>query len=531
MDPGSPINTDNLPYDPVEIDIDTDSILEKSEATPTIHSTISRDRSNGIAARAESNLQSLAKRRGPVNLGSTRAEPPATLIPNLLQRQESKTTIMSEPWSYVSDPRSRDYQMQVVLDEQHNPWNSPVASENVDDGPTHLSVRDYNDSAFAADLEYEERVDMLDIPADMGREDVRPNKRQRRGETQSDSTVIKPQHIPDHDPLPVATGSNNSLGPLPGFDHHRTIYAIHCFEARPIKNKYHSALWFEDSPTRKTSSSMHLEGEHPIHSLESGMPGQQTSFVVIKECYCYHSTLIESGTHLPQPRSEESILVQSQALRDALKAVASYDLDMSNRYNFSRSSRLSAPYVFLYHHRRELVAHGQRGGPAILEPIQDLLQHLHRSYSRLFSVMDRQMSEGIIDDETMPYLYRPNEILISVRRGVETAYVLKKTGSLFTADDLTLDCWAWSYDGFWLRRKSEALTVNRSQSEPTPISSLSTYPLRFAKQVVKDRLIARGRKFWGLRYLHHVSYSGWDAKAEELYVRPISLFLSGIHTS
>ena len=118
---------------------------------------------------------------------------------------------------------------------------------------------------------------------------------------------------------------------------------------------------------------MHLEGQHPIHSLDSGMSDQQTAFVVIKEFYCHNPMLIAPGTDLTEPRTEESILVQSQELRDALKAVATYDLNISNRYNFSRSARLSAPYIFLYHHRRELIAYGQCGGPAILSPIQDLL--------------------------------------------------------------------------------------------------------------------------------------------------------------
>src|SRR5690606_37661600 len=112
--------------------------------------------------------------------------------------------------------------------------------------------------------------------------------------------------------------------------------------------------------------------------------------------------------------------------------------------------------------------------------------------------------------------------LISVRKGVETAYVLGETSSLFTAGDPTFHCWAWSYHGFWLRRKKEMLTLNRSQSGLVLINSLSVYPLRFAKQEVKDRLIRRGRIFWGFRYLHHVSYSGWDARAEEFYVRHIS---------
>ncbi|KAH7325688.1 hypothetical protein B0I35DRAFT_116862 [Stachybotrys elegans] len=269
-------------------------------------------------------------------------------------------------------------------------------------------------------------------------------------------------------------------------------------------------MLFDDEPARKGSSWSHLEGLHPHSSVSERLDA--IAFTVFRAYHCTDMSRHQQRLYSSGPRVTELIHIQSPVLRSALQAVATY----IPGDDFSQTWNLTTPHVFISHHRDALLNRARQEGESCMEDLKHLFEYVYTKWADPILTLERLTKAGNIDAKRLPWLYKPNEMIISIVKGVPTAYVLKSDPSWNEElTGITLECWAWDYNGFLLQRKGHELFVaTPSNSDPTPIRNLSAYPLRFATKEVKDSVLARGRKYWGLRYQHHVSYLGWDAKGD-----------------
>ncbi|VUC30849.1 unnamed protein product [Clonostachys rosea] len=144
---------------------------------------------------------------------------------------------------------------------------------------------------------------------------------------------------------------------------------------------------------------------------------------------------------------------------------------------------------------------------------------------------DQLFSQGLVTLETLPWLFQPNEMVVSRQGPLVLAHVLWKFP--IERQQLVLQCWNWGYNGHWLRRKDTELTVDISTYDEVKIQDLAVFPIIYASEAIKKRLQDNGNAFWRLKQKKLVSYEGLDYRGERIYseLSPDFLMLlpPGIH--
>ena len=206
-----------------------------------------------------------------------------------------------------------------------------------------------------------------------------------------------------------------------------------------------------------------------------------------------------------------------------------YKVGKSESQSYQSSSALSAApseysHRFLYHHRPVLNAEAAAAVDG--SPIKTLVSYLLSNPDVMYRKCDELFSRGMVTQDTLPWLFYPNDILVSSQGSLHMAYVLRRVP--MEGSTLRLLCWNWGYDGHRLSRKDTTLTVDIPSYGEMRINQLAVYPLRFATQEVAERILKNGEKFWSLSRQVLISYEGPDYRDERIYVRkpPLSLSLS-----
>ncbi|KAK3175194.1 hypothetical protein OEA41_002440 [Lepraria neglecta] len=313
----------------------------------------------------------------------------------------------------------------------------------------------------------------------------------------------------------------------------RIFYKIDCESSRSYS--YHSALLFEDAPTRGQTNTrigeIHIEGRVPILDLEKYMEeNSDIAFIIIRRCQCPGRA---------QFRYEETYITSS-TLRSALHAVAQCYISRlpKKRYgspndrNMPKSlppldaeQILQEPYLFLYHHRFPLQRY-TAANPEAAAHVNALLAYASRTYGQSYREADSLFQRGVITREHELTIYVPNDIVVEFDRdlGEPVAYVVRRWAALADDGNLDLDCWYWKMDGVGLARRRRKCVLPRvSENTEFEIGSLTMVPLRFVNSDISLRLALRGQKHWSLRKQSYVSYKGWNKSKDQFY--PDSRFM------
>ncbi|OAG37479.1 hypothetical protein AYO21_08333 [Fonsecaea monophora] len=229
-------------------------------------------------------------------------------------------------------------------------------------------------------------------------------------------------------------------------------------------------------------------------SLESRLPSKVRP---------YACTLATPGP-LAKPGSEEIVI--STGLKTALEDYTTLCKPPMGHWDPFRD--LYAPYDYFYHFRHEL---RDRCAPSLPQPEkQQLFQLLHcinEIQGANFDKIDRDFACGKVHRDTFGKLFAPNELIVTIEEDHPRAYITE-TVKLSSKFDITLSCWTWYFDGSF-KKHNATITVPWPSTNPDElqISSLSTFPLRLDKTGLRERLVARGRKFWSCRHQRLVSYN------------------------
>ncbi|KAI1111946.1 hypothetical protein F5Y14DRAFT_453540 [Nemania sp. NC0429] len=176
-------------------------------------------------------------------------------------------------------------------------------------------------------------------------------------------------------------------------------------------------------------------------------------------------------------------------------------------------SPLEYSHRFLYHHRAELNLEAATATEG--SAIRVLSSYLMENPSNMYSKCDNLFSHGLVSHDTLPWLFHPNDVLVAIKGSLEIACVLREFPE--EGAKLQLHCWNWSYDGHRLRRRDMTVNLGVPAYGTVRINELAIYPLRFATEETKTRLLANGKRFWNLRHQSFVSYEGPDYRGECIY--------------
>jgi hypothetical protein len=329
---------------------------------------------------------------------------------------------------------------------------------------------------------------------------------------------------------PTGLQKDDGAGPR-----HVTLYRVVCSSSRAgCEGRVYQV---PPTSTLLIQGELHLGGEGHVLDVSALLNARSppVAFIVYRPVYCPHAN---QGNPSPAGRKThgELISVVSPELQATMQRISKFSPD-GQAYSsprvwqpraagslLSQSPSEYSPY-FLYHHRDVLYETAKTEGRA--PQIRALWSYLQRNPDPMWAKCDELFAHGLVSAETLPWLSQPNEVVLYRERQQDIACVLRKPPKWTASHSVSLDCWNWGYDGQSLRRKEKKITVKSPTYRTVPITGLAAYPLRYADDDTRERLVERGSKFWKLRNPTHVAYEGPDYQGERVYV---SCRLSIFHT-
>ncbi|KAL9035253.1 MAG: hypothetical protein Q9214_006670, partial [Letrouitia sp. 1 TL-2023] len=211
----------------------------------------------------------------------------------------------------------------------------------------------------------------------------------------------------------------------------------------------------------------------------------------------------------------ESIYLVSVTLRSTLIKLGDFS-------PFDGIDEMNAPYIFVYHYRRQLQELAKRRQGDVSHHISLLLSYIESHYREEYDDADTKFAKGVVIQEHLTKLWIPNQVFIYSEKGHHMAYVLYEwpENRLFDIGykkDLQITGWSWSYDGDKLYRTRISIVINLGSHDEIRIDQLRAYPLKYSTRELRNRLRDRGLKFWNLRGQHLKAYSGLDFHKERTY--------------
>jgi hypothetical protein len=142
---------------------------------------------------------------------------------------------------------------------------------------------------------------------------------------------------------------------------------------------------------------------------------------------------------------------------------------------------------------------------------------------------DNLFAQGLVSGKCLPFLFHPNQLIVTKENGVYIALVIKDWPS---TDPFFLHCWTWAPNGSGVVRQKKNCVSPRIIHDTIAISELETYPLIFAPEEVKALIKKRTQAFWNLiRSPKLVEYDGLDYQSERIHVRFLEITSMMHHTN
>lgn len=307
-------------------------------------------------------------------------------------------------------------------------------------------------------------------------------------------------------------------------DKFETFHQVHCDENR--RNYY------RDVPRMFQGDliSDHLRGQHGLPKnltkyLEENL---EILFALIKtyDCGCCGGS-DDRGTvgyrdgkllaDSPPAESTSVRVVLGDRMEDIIKGIINSHAERFKGYSAANIPDWSPePYRFFFNHNKTLldIAASSDVTESDRSCIQMLCNWFETNHRKDWDEAHELMSRGKINPKHYTKLFGPDELYVRPRYDddPDVLEVLKsKDFPWVDSSDEFMDGYAWEFNGHF-RKIPYTYSLRRfprpsvSIETEVDITSLPVYPLRFAEPGTKEKLIARGHKFWNCRTRSLVCY-------------------------
>jgi len=424
---------------------------------------------------------------------------------NLTISEDVTGGISNAAFSALQERAERQGQSHLRGDEQedYSDKEDLDGDEEYDEGE-----EEYEESEDHEAEEINEAED-LSVPFNAAWENGNEKRRRNSVSSSQDLSLTKRVNIGEHVP---EFGSDEQA--------YKVLHRVECHS-----KTHHIFKLFEDVPIR--GSMGHLNGFDPLRHVEEHISKYPNlTFLIIKEHYCKSddawcesSGTASAGYSRSNHHYSENglILAVDEDLKNAISEV-------SKSYLYQNNEEMCPPYVWLFHHRSELLSKANASESVASHKIRSLLDYTNDRYGMLYAKADRQQNDGFVDQETIPFLFRPNQLLISYIKS-ERIYdrtptwrgLVLETWPSYSRNITSLRGWFYKHNSTHATRESMYLDVPNPET-CTRIQKLATYPFEYADYYIRNELIARGKRYWEYRTIQNVCYNGWDEKEELLLV-------------
>ncbi|CAM1504720.1 Fc.00g023110.m01.CDS01 [Cosmosporella sp. VM-42] len=293
--------------------------------------------------------------------------------------------------------------------------------------------------------------------------------------------------------------------------------------------------YFRDVPKMHKGDrrSDQLRGHMGIDHLEEFEARPSMAFALIKEyeCFCRSgSTSNHIVGYKDGKLAKDSPLAKSigehvqfgKRLQNAVK-----DVIISHPSSFDGFASgidyhcLRNPYLPFYIHNKKFLELADNSGlePVSLDSIKLVCKWFEEHCQKDWDEADRLFSRGKVTAKHLDKLFRPGELVLDQKKDQRgLIWVLKIENYPWTSEDHDVNeivATRWEFNGTFQKKKLALIANASSMSDDDAfwrggdidITSLTKYPLRFADLGVREKLIARGHKFWSCRTKRLVAYS------------------------
>ncbi|KAK4198765.1 hypothetical protein QBC40DRAFT_283220 [Triangularia verruculosa] len=305
-------------------------------------------------------------------------------------------------------------------------------------------------------------------------------------------------------------------------DHRVILHRVVCSDRN---DRCHRRIYVDEPRRVLTNKTYHLQGNELILDLDDFLGDlPNTAFIVYRDYLCQkgtRSSMLGNSSKSATKFFREIISVVSGELQSIIQQRSLFAPDHEgyrlSQFDYASPAVSATPSEyssrFLYHHRTPL--NEAAAGAADGSPIKTLVSYMDSHPDAMYGKCDELFSRGMVTQDTLSWLFRPNGMLISTEGPTPSAYVLRRFP--IEGSTLHLKCWNWGYDGQSLQRTDHTLTVDIQSYGETRIDQLAVHPIEFATPAMVNKVLACGKKFWGHRYQHFVSYEGPDFEKERVF--------------
>ncbi|KAH8792357.1 AAA family ATPase [Hyaloscypha sp. PMI_1271] len=282
-----------------------------------------------------------------------------------------------------------------------------------------------------------------------------------------------------------------------------------------------------------------LRSSLPISSLTSYLDKHpELVFVVYRDydvaAMARDDTENNDGDVMPQVKhTGESLHPTTKALIAAVRIFLKSNQYFSNvARGFQNSELLEAPYLVIYHTRKEMGNFLHTLPEQQKRQFQLLLDYILSDYHDDYATVDALLDRGKITYPYIKYLFKPGDILVEGKddniRGVfSKSWLENKTidgqsrRNKSTKNGESIQCWeietwSWEFTGVFSRMNCKLLLeLDANDPSEKTIADLSLRPLAFMSDGLKALLKRRGETIWKCRIRHFVSYH--KEKGRELH--------------
>lgn len=279
-----------------------------------------------------------------------------------------------------------------------------------------------------------------------------------------------------------------------------------------------------------------------------------------------HTNIDSSGMF---QQINESIRPVAQDLINALEAILQSREEYQDLLQTYRAtSELHAPYIFMYHNRKDLDTIRNSLDQSTQEQLTLFLDYIVQNHGSMYATADSLISQGKISTRYIDYLFKPGDVLVqrqeneyrgwiacswpsnssteriarsvakTVKKGEPIPLYRSRKDSKKSEHDMvlvhhwTIDAWHWDFDGNFQRRHDRLKFTTQTEDDRTKhekkalardyletqdeasqtdldgvaIEELRVFPLKHASSEIVKKLRRRGNTFWKCRTRQFVSY-------------------------
>ncbi|KAL2856642.1 hypothetical protein BJY01DRAFT_242688 [Aspergillus pseudoustus] len=209
---------------------------------------------------------------------------------------------------------------------------------------------------------------------------------------------------------------------------------------------------------------------------------------------------------LPSPESESLLFVS----KDMIEAVEAFRMGQPNFHtifpDFDARKEHPAPYLFWFTFRYAYPSAVKHLSFQHRSLLKSLAEWISENYQEEYERVDNELLRGVVCSETMKYLVRPGDVLVSREGGRDQAYL----ATSWAKERWKVFAWSYEVDGaFFYKNTTLEITFDiRDSNNKVDLRTLSVVPLQYTSLETAVSLQERGKNYWPYREKRLVSYYG-----------------------